>query len=166
MPGQRKQTLRAGEPWTPEEDRVLLEGIDRRVAYRHIGASIGRSPDACRDRAKLLGWVGGVRKPYAPRKRKPQAYHRGGTYVPNAPGDGAIDAPSPYQGLETCCRIHLADLLREYGEGQTLGYAKAVYRARCEVQAGREAQFIAPRSAFRYDGSSMSSPAGLCGEGM
>ena len=148
-----KPVANAANPWTPDEDEVLMAGVAKRIAYRFLGEQLGRSREACRDRAKRLGVV---KEP----TRRRSAYHRGGLSVPQVAGDGPIAAPAPFENLEACNLAHLADLLREYGAGQTLGYAKAVYRARCERHPTKERPFIAPTSGYVYYGSGCSSPAG------
>lgn len=148
-----KPALKAAEFWTPEEDAVLMAGVEKRVGYRFIGEQLGRSREACRDRAKCLGVV---KEP----TRRRSVYHRGGLSVPQVAGEGPIAGTAPFVNLEACSRAHLADLLREYGAGHTLGYAKAVYRARCECQPVKERPFIAPTSGYVYHGSCCSSPAG------
>ena len=149
-----KPALKAAEFWTPEEDAILRAGVEKRVTYRHIGNEIGRTPEACRDRVKRLKLI------KEPAKRRRSAFHRGGISLPQVPGEGPIASGAPFVNLEACSRAHLADLLREYGEGKTLGYAKAVYRARCERQPTKERPFIAPTSGYVYYGSGCSSPAG------
>lgn len=155
-----KPALNAAGLWTPEDDAVLADGVRRRVGYRHIGDKIGRSADACRDRAKRIGLVNaGNRKPA---KRRKDAYHRGGSYVPNAPGDGPINEISPWLNTELACRHHLADLLREFAPGGTLGQARQAYRHLHETHVGHDTRGHYSRLPYSASGSFATSPACMC----
>lgn len=59
------------------------------------------------------------------------------------------------------CRQHLIDLMREMG-GETLGDAKAAYRARCEVSVDPGYSVRFHGNVYSIIGSGCGSPAFMC----
>lgn len=149
-----KPALKAAEFWTPEEDAVLRDGVERRVGYRFIGNQIGRSAEACRDRVKRLGLI------KEPQKRRRSAQRRGGLSLPQVPGEGPIASGAPFENLEAWNRAFIASLLAEYAPGLEVYHGRTAYSYLNEIALTPEPRFIAPTSGYVYHGSCCSSPAG------
>lgn len=50
-----RQERRAGDVWTPEDDRLLRELANRNTPTRVIGVKLGRSEDAVYSHARAIG---------------------------------------------------------------------------------------------------------------
>lgn len=109
--------------WTQEAVAQAIELLTNGKTDRETANTLGRSREqicALRTRLKLPANKVEGRKPTA-------AEAAANTAAPN--GTAVM-----YRGTcITASRMHLIDLMHEYGGG-TLGRAKSVYRARCELQ--------------------------------
>lgn len=130
--------------WTDQEVATLKELCASGMFVKEIAAVMNRSFCSIESKREALGLV---------RKKEPKAV------VEKVPDD-ISPATREEISRRNACRVHLADLVREFGEGITLGEAKAAYRARCELEILPKFEGQSIRFISRFVGSGCSSSSG------